>query len=273
MTGCAHKSNNLRYKRIIPKSLDSLQLVQKFNGTASIHSRIIWRGNYGLAGYITDNMLQEALEETITNCNLFTNVLKEKEDYVLDIWVEKSSNHAPTMGIGEYTADVSSIWRLARVSDGKILICDNVDGKSVARGMNPLENSLDYAMRDMIQNGIKMLSDSSTEHLAAKSVAGMRQSMGSVTVEGYAQWAEKVKQNWAKLKIGLTMDEVEAAIGPVKTSGAIISSFEDDYRAIKAVGSETSTTINLSYKYWQEYETDIYVIEFLNGMLARFQLK
>ena len=263
MSGCART-----YKDLIPQqSANSPRSNQPFNGIVSVHSKInqiFFDGGAGLTGtritgllerVISNDMLEKALAESVDNSALFTRVDQKNADYVLDVWVEGLKTHVPTMGMGVFTADYSSIWRLTRVSDGKVLVCDFIDGHGVIDKpvSAPLGKSIFDGMKDMIQNGLLVLSDESKEHFAARSVAGIRPSMGSAVPEGITPWADNVKRNWSKLRMGLTLEEVESFIGPVKTSGALVSSYHKDYT--------------------QEYDTGLYTIVFLNGKLSRWELR
>lgn len=262
-TGCAA----LTHKDLVPQqSVNSRQSNLQFNGTANVHSIIIPEFIEGgqalpsgrltllLRRYVDNDMLEKALEESVANSGLFALVEQKNADYVLDVWVEGAKNYTPTMGIGHFTADFSSIWRLTRVRDGKVLVCDFVNGHGIIKsGMRPMQRSLFAGLQDMIQNGLLVLSDSTKEHLAAKPLAGIRPSMGTAVPEGLTQWADNIKTNWSKLRMGLTLEEVESIVGPVKTSGALVSSYRKDYT--------------------QEYDTGLYTIVFLNGKLSRWELR
>ena len=263
MTGCAA----LTHKDLVPQqSVNSSRSNPQFNGTANVHSIIIPEFIEGgqalpsgrltllLKRYVDNDMLEKALEESVANSGLFTRVEQKNADYVLDVWVEEAKNYTPTMGIGYFTADFSSIWRLTRVSDGKVFVCDFVNGHAVIKkGMRPMQRSLFAGLQVMIQNGLLVLSDTSKEHFGARSVAGIRPSMGPAVPEGFAPWADNVKKNWSKLRMGLTLEEVESFIGPVKTSGAMVRAYAKDYT--------------------QEYDTGLYTIVFLNGKLSRWELR
>jgi hypothetical protein len=263
MTGCAA----LTHKDLVPQQpVNSSRSNPQFNGSANVHSIIIpefieggqalpsGRLTLPLKRYVDNDMLEKALEESVANSSLFTRVEQKNADYVLDVWVEEAKNYTPTMGLGHFTADFSSIWRLTRVRDGKVLICDFVNGHGIIKsGMRPMQRSLFAGLQDMIQNGLLVLSDSAKEHFGARSVARIRPSMGPAVPEGLTPWADNIKKNWSKLRMGLTLEEVESFIGPVKTSGALVSFYRKDYT--------------------QEYDTGLYTIVFLNGKLSRWELR
>jgi hypothetical protein len=263
MTGCSA----LTYKDLMPQQpVNSSRSNPQYNGTANVHSIItpeFIEGGQALPSgrltlllkrYVDNDLLEKALQESVANSTLFTRVEQKNADYVLDVWVEEAKNYTPTMGIGHFTADFSSIWRLTRVNDGKVLVCDFVNGHGViTSGMRPMQRSLFAGLQDMIQNGLLVLSDTSKEHFAARSVAGIRPSMGPAVPEGLTQWTNNVKKNWSKLRMGLTFEEVESFIGPVKASGALVRFYRKDYT--------------------QEYDTGLYTIVFLNGKLSRWELR
>lgn len=263
MSGCA----SLTHKDLIPQqSVNSSRSNPQFNGTANVHSIIIPEFIEGgqalpsgrltllLKRYVDNDMLEKALEESVAKSGLFTRVEQKNADYVLDVWVEEAKNYTPTMGIGYFTADFSSIWRLTRVNDGKVFVCDFVNGHGVIKsGMRPMQRSLFAGLQDMIQNGLLVLSDTSKEHFGARSVAGIRPSMGPAVPEGFTPWADNIKKNWSKLRMGLTLEEVESFIGPVKTGGAMVRAYAKDYT--------------------QEYDTGLFTIVFLNGKLSRWELR
>jgi hypothetical protein len=136
--------------------------------------------------------------------------------------MDKQSVRLPMMGAGESTAGVFSIWRLTRLSDGKVLVCDLVDGRGTIndRGLAPSKRSMIAAIQNMIQNGVATLSDQSNAHLSAVDAAGSRSSIGP--------WVNNVMQNWSKLRAGMTLAEVDGIIGPVRSGGAIL-----DYVAMR----------------------------------------
>ena len=198
--------------------------------------------------------LKVVLEKATVQKGLFQRVEQGDADYVLDVWVVNAVHELKILGEG-YVIDMTAIWRLTRVKDGKVIFCDFVNGHGAAHavGTNAYVLSLEAATREMIQKGLLDLSDRSTEHLAAKSVAGNRPSMGPAVPEGFAKWSGDVRQNWPKLRMGLPIDAVEAFIGPAITSGAIVKFNTKGYT--------------------QEYETSIYTLVFINGKLSRWELR
>jgi hypothetical protein len=137
-----------------------------------------------LSYWIENGTLRVALEKAITKNGLFSEIKQGNADYVLDVWVEKRE------GVGfmfdDHRVDITSIWRLTKIKDGKVLVCDYAYGHSTsyAVGIHGNRLAMEAATREMIQNGLLILSDRSTRHLSAMSTAGNRPSMGDVVPEG-----------------------------------------------------------------------------------------
>ena len=224
LTGCAST-----YKDLIPQqSVNLSQTNPRFNGTVEVHSiikpeRMGYDIAYDLPIPVDAAMLETALKESVANSGLFTKAVQKNADFVLDVWVDGVESFQPLTGIGDYAAKVFSVWRLTRVRDGKVLFCDFVDGRGLINTMvsAPRTKSLVAALKNMIQNGLRDLADTSSEHLGAKNVAGIRPSMGAAVPEGLRAWEDKVKKNWSNLRKGLSEEEVENTIGPIRTSGAL----------------------------------------------------
>ena len=197
---------------------------QRFEGTVNVQCLVIM-GYAPLrqpGHWFNRFLLKEAVEKAIAKNNLFTRIEQGPADYILDIWLDKCELFIPPMGIGEYRAKMASIWRLTRVSDGKVLVCEylGTQGSFNEPGLGPGQKSMVAALQKLIQNGLAALSDKSNPHLSAESIAGIRTSI--------EPWMNNVRLNWSKLRTGMTLDEVEKTIGPVRTNGAILS-----YVAIK----------------------------------------
>lgn len=246
VTACASVP---RYKELVPQhSVSSSHTIPHFNGTVEVRSIIKpermgfdIRNDLPIQAYVDDIMLETALIESVANTALFTRVEQKKADYVLDVWVDYVESYQPLFGIGDYGARVFSIWRLTRVSDGKVLVCDFVDGKGLINTMvsAPRTKSLVAALKDMIQTGLRSLADTSNKRFSANSVARIRPSMGSAVPEGLRAWEDKVKKNWSNLRKDLSLEEVENIIGPVRTSGAL----ERIYQKIKRIDPNIINTL------------------------------
>jgi hypothetical protein len=216
---CASISDDL-----IPDSTSFSPGGQRFEGTVNVQTLVIM-GYAPLRRpehWFKRLLLKEAVEKAIAKNNLFTRIEQGTADYILDIWLDECELTIPPMGIGEYRAKMASIWRLTRVSDGKVLVDEYIgtQGTFNKPGFGPGQKSMVDALQKMIQNGLAALSGKSNTHLSAESIAGLRPSI--------APWMNNVRLNWSKLRIGMTLDEVEKTIGTVRTSGAILG-----YVAIK----------------------------------------
>jgi ABC-type uncharacterized transport system auxiliary subunit len=222
------------------------------NGSLYDSGPEIERGRVALGNMFDSSKLRAALEKAIAQKGLFRRIEKGDADYVLDVWVIDAIRRFKAEGM---TIEMTAIWRLIRATDGKVIICDftNGHGASHAFGANAAVQATQDAAREMIEKGLLVLSDSSKEHLSALSMAGLRSSMGPAMPEGFTQWSGNVRQNWSKLRMGLTIDEVETFIGPVETSGAIVNYYTKGYS--------------------QMYETGIYTLVFINGKLSRWELR
>ena len=139
----------------------------------------------------------DALKEAIIRKGLFSGFEENQPDYVLDVWA-----YLKIQGRGLQTPlfVMDSIWRLTRVKDGHVMVCDFVQAS--AESGRIITKTVDVA-RETIQNGLLALSDTSQNHMSA-APASIWPSMGLVVPEGL----QRLKQNWSKLKVGLTLDEV-----------------------------------------------------------------
>lgn len=158
--------------------------------------------------YFESGMLRAAVEKAIAQKSLFQRVKQGDADFVLDVWVTDAAREIKITGEG-YVIDVTSIWRLTRTRDGKVIVCDFANGHGVSRavGTNAHMAALEASTRDLIQKGLSALTDRSTPLAAAYFVEDWP-SMGSVVPEGYG----KLKENLPKLRTGLTEKEVQGLI-------------------------------------------------------------
>ena len=262
MTGCAST-----YKELIPQQPVSLpDGIPLFTGTIDVHSiikpeRMGFDIGYDLPiqAYVDNAMLEAALKESVANSGLFTKVVRENADYVLDVWIDGVECHQPYWGIGDYGAKVFSIWRLTRTRDGKLLVCDFADGTSLINTMvsAPRTKSLIAALKDGIQNGLMILADTSKTRLSAMHAAGIRPSMGSTVPEGLKEWENLVKKNWPDLRKGLSIEEVENKIGPVRKSGALERIYLKFKTWFYTRGAGTTCYISLDEKSLTYYDKDM----------------
>jgi hypothetical protein len=158
--------------------------------------------------YFESGMLRVAVEKAIVQKGLFQRVDRGDADFVLDVWVMDAAREIKVTGEG-YVIDVTSIWRLTRTRDGKVIVCDFANGHGVSRavGTNAHMAALEASTRDMIRKGLSALTDRSTPLAAAYFVEDWP-SMGPVVPEGHG----KLKENLRKLRTGLTEKEVQGLI-------------------------------------------------------------
>lgn len=262
MTGCAST-----YKELIPQQpVSSPHGTPHFTGTVDVHSiikpeRMGFDIGYDLPiqAYVDNAMLEAALKESVANSGLFTKAVRENADYVLDVWIDGVESHQPYWGVGDYGARVFSVWRLTGARDGKVLVCDFVDGKGLINTMvsAPRTRSLIAALKDSIQNGLTVLAGTSKEHLSAMGVAGIRPSMGSTVPEGLKEWENLVRKNWPGLRKGLSLEAVENRIGPVRKCGALERMYLKFKTWFYTKESGTTCRISLDEKSLTHYDKDM----------------
>jgi len=260
--GCA----SLNPDNFLPKSIAPAGNDQRIDGSVNVQAfvpessegKVQIEGEYvppakrGRVALFPSGKLRVALEKAIAQKGLFQRIEQGNADYVLDVWVENAIREIKYVGEG-YIIDMTAIWRLTRARDGKVIFCDfaNGHGASHAFGTSAYVQALETATREMIQKGLFVLSDRSTEHLAATYVAGNRPSMGNVVPEGIVQMIENIKKNWSKLSMSMTVDEVEKLLGPV-TSGTAARVYTKGYT--------------------KEYSNNMYRLVFINGKLSLWEL-
>ena len=232
---------------LIPQSVLSPPNNHRLEGSVNVQAVI-----YPVSPIVSADMLKDALQKSIVKHATFSQVSQGNADYVLDVWVEKVVREIKYVGEG-YTFDTAAIWRLTRVRDGKVLVCDFVKGHgaSHAFGVSAPRLSLGAATREMIQNGLAMLVDQSRPHLAAMSSAGLRPSMGPVVPEGLGPVIANIRQNWPKLSMGMNVTEVQRLLGAVLSS------------SMARINTKGAT---------EEYSTNVYRLVFINGRLSNWEL-
>ena len=152
---------------------------------------------------------QDVLEKAIAGSGLFSLAERNDPDFVLDVWVEEMESHLKVFS--PFMTDMTSVWRVTRVLDGKVLFCDFVDGQGSSRGAGGAgqRHSIENAMQETIRNGLSALADDWGRHISAIQ-AGFRPSMGPVVPEPL-QW---IRQHWRGLRKGTSFDEVNRLLAP-----------------------------------------------------------
>lgn len=198
--------DNLRPQSITPVTSD-----KRFAGTVNVQAFVphISKGKVNLSfnGSLSGRV-RVASEQAIAQKGLFQRIEQGDADYVLDIWIIDATHELKQFGEG-YVIDISTIWRLTRTKDGKVIICDFANGHGAARavGTNAHVLAMEASSRDMIQKGLSALSGSSTS-LAAMYMAEDWPSMGPAIPEGY----KNLKENLSKIRAGLMEEEVRKMI-------------------------------------------------------------
>jgi hypothetical protein len=217
--------------------------------------------------------LKKDVEETIIKNSIFTGVEQKNADYLLEVWVDHQEVSVPSMGLGKFEANVSSFWRLTRVSDGVMYACYVKGIGIIDSGMSPSTRSLVSALQNMILNGLTNLSDQFKAQIPAGTAEGNRPHI--------EPWITSVMQNWSKLHKGMTLDDVEETIGSVRTSGAIL-----DYLKFKQkIGRSILINEDIASRKWKyltnsgfagshdfQCRSGIFTLVFVDDRLASWKL-
>jgi hypothetical protein len=161
---------SLNPDNFIPESIAPAGNDRRIDGTVNVQA-LVPRVSKSRVLLFESGALRSALEKAIAQKGLFQRTVQGDADYILDVWVTDATREIKT--IDGYMIDVTSVWRLTRSRDGKVIVCDfaNGHGASHALGSNAYVNSLETATREMIQKGLSSLSDQKTP-LAAMYLAG-----------------------------------------------------------------------------------------------------
>jgi hypothetical protein len=232
------------------------------------------RGRVALFG---SGKLRVALEKAIAQKGLFRRIEQGDADYVLDVWIMDAVRVIQALGEG-YVIDVTAIWRLTRVKDGKVIVCilANGHGASHAVGTNAYVESLETATREMVQKGLLLLSDRS-KPLAAMYVAGEWPSMGAVVPEGY----RKMKENFAKLRKGMKEEDIRKMIPSLPNASCSIAAQGrgDEGVVYEPCGwityseRELAPGLHQNEVVFEPLLPFYYSMTFVNGVLERWELR
>jgi hypothetical protein len=127
------------------------------------------------ATWIDSARLTGAIEQAIRNDAAFSQVRADGGDYLLEVWVDKVQNVLDISGEG-FVFDLTSVWRLTRQRDGKVIACEFVRGHAGAHavGAKAYPIAIGNAARDMVVKGLAAVTDTADSHLSALSVAEKR---------------------------------------------------------------------------------------------------
>lgn len=178
LSGCAGPTT---YVDLMPQSFSDNMQIQKMEGSINVrtivpsHTTNPTYKSMDIDEWLDSKRLKEAIEKSIEQHTIFSQVSKGNADYVLEVWVEKVQNILDIGGEG-FVFDLMSIWRLTRVKDGKVVACEFVKGHGGANGFasRAYPPGISAATRNMVQKGLFAISDQSQSHLSAMSTAASR---------------------------------------------------------------------------------------------------
>jgi hypothetical protein len=178
LSGCAGPTT---VADLTPQSLLPNVTIQKVEGSVTVRTSVPSSTtnptfkSMDVSEWIDSKKLKEAIEKSIIEQGVFSKVSQGEGDYVLEVWVDKVQNMLEITGEG-FIFDLTSIWRLTRAKDGKVVVCEFVKGHGAARGFasKAYPPSVSAATRNMLQKGLYAVSDQSQSHLSALSTAERR---------------------------------------------------------------------------------------------------
>ena len=178
MNGCAGSTT---YVDLMPQSFPGNMKIQKIEESINVRTSVPSRTtnptykSMDVDEWVDSKKLKGAIEKSIVQHTIYSQVSQGNADYVLEVWVEKIQNILDIGGEG-FVFDLMSIWRLTRVKDGKVVACEFVKGHGGAHGFaaRAYPPGISAATRNMIQKGLFAISDQSQSHLSAMSTAGSR---------------------------------------------------------------------------------------------------
>jgi hypothetical protein len=178
LCGCAAPTV---YTDLMPETLTTNPSIQKMMGSISIRTSVPAKTtnptfkSMDVSEWIDSKKLKEAIEKTISQQGMFSEISQGKADYILDVWVDKVQNMLEITGEG-FIFDLTSIWRLTRTGDGKVIVCEFVKGHGASGGFadRAYPPSISAATRDMLKKGLDAISDQAQSHLSALSTAEHR---------------------------------------------------------------------------------------------------
>ena len=257
IAGCYSPATSTTPDNFVPRPIAATMNKQRMDGSVNVQAMVATKTDSSsylpmdVSFCVDGAKLKAALEKSITQNGVFSQVEQGNADYVLDVWVDSIQDRIEFAGEG-FIFDMTSIWRLTRAKDGKVLICDFVTSHGGTHGLPPkcYGEALSAATREMIQKGLTVLSDNPENHLSALSKAELRSSMGPAVPEGLRQFAENVKLNWSQLRTGLSIDEVDKLLG---FKMAILDEYISEHT--------------------HQYTTGLYTLAFIDGKLSLWQLQ
>jgi hypothetical protein len=183
VSGCAGPTT---VADLVPNTFSTNVTMQKVEGSVNVRTSVPPSTSnptfksMDVSDWIDSKKLKEAIEKSILQKGIFSEVSQGQADYVLDVWVDKIQNMLEITGEG-FIFDLTSVWRLTRTKDGNVVVCEFVKGHGAARGFasRAYPPSVSAATRDMLQKGLFAVSDQSQSHLSALSTAEHRAAISS----------------------------------------------------------------------------------------------
>lgn len=181
VSGCAGPTT---VADLVPISFPANATIQKVEGSVNVRTSVPPSTtnptfkSMDVDDWIDSKKLKGAIEESIIQNRIFSQVSQGQADYVLEVWVDKIQNMLEIIGEG-FIFDLTSVWRLTRTKDGGVVACEFVKGHGAAHGFasRAYPPSVSAATRDMVQKGLTAVSDQSQSHLSALSTAEHRASI------------------------------------------------------------------------------------------------
>jgi len=186
ITGCATPTNSVD---LMPRSFPETMKLGKIDGSVNVRTTVpptTTKPTYkhmNVEEYIDNQKLKESIEKTIARDKIFTAVTQGDADYVLEVWVETIQTVLDIGGDG-FVFDFMSVWRLTRMKDGEVLVCEYVKGHGGANGFaaRAYPPAVSAATRDMNQKGLFAVTDQSKSHLSATSAFRNRPMLPAVRI-------------------------------------------------------------------------------------------
>ena len=120
LNGCAGPTT---FADLMPESFPPNVTIQKMEGSINVRTSVPSRTtnptykSMDVDEWVDSKKLKEAIEKSIVQHAIFSQVSQGNADYVLEVWVEKIQYVLEISGEG-FVFDLMSIWRLTSVNDG-----------------------------------------------------------------------------------------------------------------------------------------------------------
>ena len=119
----------------IPTSMYPVAANQRISDPVNVQASVIATGGSSypikVAEWVESTKFKTAIETTIIEKCVFTSIEQGDANYTLEVWIDKVSSSIETLGEG-FMIDMTSLWRLTRTSDEKVIVCEFVRGHGSA---------------------------------------------------------------------------------------------------------------------------------------------